>query len=181
MSDFEGAWRPPAGGQVVLSDQDLAKIGLMVVHEASAKSVAAIALKAVERRSFAEWVRLDRMQFQQITERLLAQEIDPEFRQRAIILETARSRAHELRHIVVHAVWGEGGADGDPVAYDYSRSRLLGRDDINAALEGCADIKRAAHSLAYRVAELIEDGVLPEGAAGGRGMSIRTERRSVRL
>lgn len=90
--------------------------------------------------------------------------------------------AHELRHIVVHATWGEEpGPERNPTAYDYGRQRLVTVADIDAAMSGCAELKRAANWAALRVAELIEDGVWPERPAATQGMGIRTKSRLVRL
>lgn len=60
--------RPISGGEVALRDDDLARIGLAVVFESSAKSITASALRAIASLSEVEWVRLERVQFKQILE-----------------------------------------------------------------------------------------------------------------
>lgn len=179
MSDGS-SWRPREGGIVALSDEQLARIGLAVVLEAQAKGAAAAVLRVLDGLSGNEWIELERVQFRQIMERLITASagVDGELEERISVLERARLSGHELRNIVVHVSWGEGGEG--PVGYDYGRKRLLDSSDIDAALSACAELKRAAHWCAYRVGELIQAGRFPERAAG-QGMSIRTEKGPVRL
>jgi hypothetical protein len=177
--------RPFAGGEVPLSDEQLAKLGLTVAYEATAKAVAASALRALLSLSEADWIKLERVQFGQIAARIqkrVDELADSELSERHEVLRSALSESHELRHQVVHAVWGGSPSDMEqrPESYDYGRRRLLGEEDIDAAVEGCAELKRAASWFAMRVANLIEDGVLTE-RNDGRGMAIRTENRLVRL
>ncbi len=184
MEQTQPSWRPAAGGPISLSDAQLAHIGLMVVFEAGAKAVTATALKVVEGLSIDQWVRLERVQLSQIMTRLVTAvaQGDQELVDRVTVLEQARLSAHELRHIVVHVVWGQApGPEALPTAHDFGRRRSLCADDINSALEGCAELKRAATRVAYRIAELVEQGVYPEREAGLPGMGIRTQNRLVRL
>lgn len=175
-------WRPLAGGSVALNDAELAQIGLMVVFEAHAKASASAALKVVEQLSHKAWIKLERMQFLQIMDRLIkaSKGVDQELERRAQTLEQARQEAHELRHIIVDLSWGEGGVDG-PAGYDFGRERLLSTADITNALTGCAELKRAAHWTVFRCAELIETDRFDEGNKDGPGMNFRTRTGLVRL
>lgn len=47
--------RPKSGGDVALGDDDLAKIGLAVVYEAAAKTMAASALRSLDTLSEGKW------------------------------------------------------------------------------------------------------------------------------
>lgn len=173
--------RPTSGGEVALGDDDLARIGLAVVFEAAAKSVAASALRVLETLTEDQWKRLERVQFKQILERLRArveQVDDVELMSRLDDLKRAVSSGHEARHVIVHVTWGAGGAGF--LGYDYARDREVGARDIEYAVEGCAEIKRAASWFAMRVAELISEGVLPE-RQGGVGLTMWTVRGPVRL
>lgn len=178
-------WRPPEGGHIALSDDGLARIGYAAVTEALAKSTAAAALRALERLTEQQWISLERVQFKQITERIkqASEGLDEELTRRVSELMQAREREQQLRHIVVHAVWAEGAdADGQPdvIGYDYGRERLITAKEIEEAVAGCAALRLAASSVAMRIAELIEQGIIPERTAG-RGVSIRTRNRLVRL
>ena len=174
-------WMPAKGGHVALSERDLAKIGLAVVYEAQAKSVAAAILKALTRQDSASWVEVEKMQFSQILKRTVsASLIDDELGLRIRDLEKARIESHDLRHMVVHSAWGVGGDDG-LMAFDYRRQKELGRSEIDSAMNGCAELKRAAHWAAYRVAQLIECNVLTERPSSEQGIGIHTETRLVRL
>lgn len=173
--------RPFPGGDVALGDDDLARIGLAVVLESSAKSTAASALRALCALSDKEWVRLERMQFGQILKRIevqVASIADAELNSRFRELTDAVQKAHQSRHIVVHVAWATG-EDGS-LGYDFTRERLVKPGDIQQAVDGCAEMKRAASWFAMRVANLIEEGTLQERSEG-RGMSIRTMRGLVRL
>ena len=174
--------RPISGGEVALRDDDLARIGLAVVFESSAKSITASALRAIASLSEVEWVRLERVQFKQILETIESRlEVinDSEVSERFGVLKLAVNNAQEARHVIVHAIWGQGGETGVR-GYDYGRERLLDSEDIALAMSGCAEIKRAASWFTMRVAILIEEGVLPERPEG-RGMKMRTLKGVVRL
>lgn len=181
MKDQDG-WRPIAGGPVALNDAQLAEIGLMVVFEAHAKASASMALKVVEGLSWKSWIKLERMQFSQIMLRLskASEGVDTDLEDRVRVLEQSRQKAHELRHVIVHLSWSEGGDDG-PTGYDFGRERLLSTTDITNALAGCAELKRAAHWTVFRCAELIEQGRFQEGDKNGGGMNFRTRTGLVRL
>ncbi len=173
--------RPPAGGHVALEDDDLARIGLAVVLEAAAKSSAASALRALSSLSYEEWVKLERVQFKQILERIesrITKLQDVEISLRFAELQAAIEQGHDARHLVVHVTWGVGG-DG-VLGYDYGREREATTTDILDAVNRCGEIKRAAHWFAMRVANLIVEGVLPE-REDGRGMTICAGNRDVRL
>lgn len=173
--------RPQAGGEVALGDDDLARIGLAVVFEAAAKAVTASALRALEALDEENWIKLERIQFKQILARICDRVDaidDAELTVRFGEMEAAVEKSQEIRHMIVHAMWGEGG--NGFLGYDYRRQRRLDGRDIAQAVEGCAEIKRAATWFAMRVANLVEDRVLPE-RKGGTGMSIRTDKGPVRL
>jgi hypothetical protein len=178
-------WRPQEGGHVALNDDGLARIGYAAVTEAVAKATAASALRVLERLTEQEWVSLERTQFKQIVERLerASRGIDEELIRCVSALAELRKSEQELRHIIIHVVWGQGANDDgkpDIVGYDYGRAKLITSKEIDDAVNGCAKLRLAASQVAMRVAELIDDGVLKE-RADGRGMSIRTDRRLVRL
>lgn len=173
--------RPEAGGEVALDDDNLARIGLAVVYEAAAKTVAASALRALCTLDEAEWIKLGKVQFKQILARISkrVEEIDDEeLSSRFATLEAAVTDHQEVRNMIVHVLWGAGGRDF--IGYDYTRRRELTEADIIQAVEGCAEIKRAASWFTMRVANLIEERVLPERQSGS-GMTIHTGRSSVRL
>lgn len=173
--------RPSAGGHVALGDDDLARIGLAVVFEAAAKSLAASALRALSSLSYDDWVKLDRMQFKQILKRIkshVTELQDVELSLSFEELQAAINLGHDARHLVVHVAWGKGG-DG-LLGYDYGRAREVTATDILNAVNRCGEIKRTAHSFTMRVANLILEGVLPERQEG-RGMSICVGSTYVRL
>lgn len=180
--DGHTSWRPREGGEVALNDAHLARVGITVIYEAAAKMACAASLRAVDQLSFEQWVALDRRPLKEIVRKLIAgasRLADPDLIDRVAAVEEASSTAHELRHMIVHVPWG--GAEGqEPGGYDYGRKRLLTVADIDAAMNGCAELKRAAHWTAMRVAELIELGSLPERPAGP-GMTIRTSTRSIAI
>lgn len=173
--------RPTAGGVVSLRDEDLTGIGLAVVYEAAAKGMATSALRALCSLEEKEWKKLERVPFGEILG-MLKNEVealaDLELSSRFDILQLAVDQAHEIRHIIVHVIWAEGG-DGS-VGYDYRRKRKVSTNDITQAVDGCAEIKRSASWFAMRVANLIEEGVLQERPAGA-GMTIHTDNAPVRL
>jgi hypothetical protein len=177
------SWRPAAAGGIVLSDSDLAKIGLTAVLEARAKSAAAAALKVVEGLSHDDWIRLERVQFSQISERLIkaAEGKDDEFRRLVQVLDQARKHAHGLRHMVIHVTWGQHGDAEVPLGHDFGRARNVTASDIQAALEGCAEMSLAARRVTYRAAELIVLGQYAERAVGTKGISMFARDRWVRL
>ena len=147
--------RPDAGGEIALGDDDLARLGLAVVYESSAKAIAASALRALCSLSKDEWVKLEREKFGELLKRIFrrVEELDdPELASRFGDLEHSVKQAHEVRHIVVHVLWGFGG-DGF-LGYDYSRGREVTPEDIEKAMLGCAEIRRAALWFAMRVANL---------------------------
>lgn len=173
--------RPRSGGDVALGDDDLARIGLAVVFEAAAKTVTASALRALCALDEEKWIKLERAQFKQMLLRISerVQEInDSELTLRFDELDSAVEKSQEIRHMIVHVMWGAGGEGF--LGYDYIRQRKLDGRDIERAVEGCAEIKRAASWFAMRVANLIEDRVLPE-RHGGTGMTIHTQKGPVRL
>lgn len=169
-------WRPSLVKWLPLSDVDLAKLGMTTVLEAQAKAMAATALKTLERKSHAEWARLEAMQFRQICDRLLAtsKEVDEELRFLAEKLNQVREGNHELRHIVVHASWGIGIND-EPSGYDWRRELKLERDDIDRAMQGALSLHVCAHQLVMQVARLIGSGILAEGTDDGAAIKIRIE------
>jgi hypothetical protein len=181
MADAE-TWRPLSGGPVALTDHQLSQIGLLAVYEASAKSTAAASLRALKMLSFEEWAKLEKVQFSQIVEKLFdaSANLDGELTNRLNALKAAMIAGQEMRHAILHASWGQAGAEDFAVAYDYSRNTQLDADYIGKALEKCAELKRASHWATFRVAELVERGIIPE-RLDGPGMSIRTTTRSVRL
>lgn len=173
--------RPTKGGNIALDDENLARIGLATVLEAQAKSATVSVLRAVCVLSEQDWIRLEKCQFGQILTRLserLQSLNDQEVTSRFSDLSDALNTGHESRHMVVHAVWGTGGENF--IGVDYRRGREMDAVDIQKAVDDCAEIKRAAHWLAMRVAELIIDGTLPERSEG-RGLSINVNGRLVRL
>ena len=177
------SWRPAAGGHVSLTDAQLAKIGLMIVYDAAAKASAAAALRATKSLTVEQWIKLEKHQFIQINVQLVeaVKGVDDELSARVKLLEEARFYAQEKRNIAVHSVWGQAGVGDSSVAYDYRRQLLSGTETLDIALQACAELKRAANWMAYRVAELIEHGVYSERVEGSQGMSIRTSNRLVRL
>lgn len=173
--------RPPEGGAIALGDDDLAKIGLAVVFESGAKAVASSALRALCSIDEKQWIKLERTQFSQILEKIadrIKDIADIELSQRFVALESAVKQSQEARHIIVHTMWGAGGTGF--LGYDYGRKREVNEHDIEKAVQGCAEINRAAHWFAMRVANLIEDRVLLERPEGV-GMTIRTSKGLVRL
>ena len=182
MTPVKPDWRPQAGGEIALSDEHLQRIGYAVVTEGAAKSVACSMLRGIEQLSDEDWAKLHRQPLKKICERLLtgSEGIDDELTARLEAFDGARENAHELRHIVVHVTWGDDG-QGRPNGFDFGRQRHVSVADIDAAMAGCAELKRAANWAAMRVAELIEKGVWPERTSGGQGMNIRTADRWVRL
>ena len=176
------SWRPKIGEGVALSDRQLAQVGLIALLEARAKTTALGSLKALEGLSTTQWLALDKIQFKQIVDRLLtaaeakAAELIPHVQR----LETLRSTAQDLRHMIVHGMWAIG-PDGGPTAYDQRRHRLLNIEDINNALEKCNELASISHALMYRVAHLVEAGRLPEGSFDEPGPSISTGSRLVHL
>jgi hypothetical protein len=169
----ESFWRPTEVSWLALQDVDLAKIGMTAVLEALAKSRAATALKAVERQTHAEWVRMERWQFEQICTRLIQKSagIDKDLEALVQQLNDARLQHHEKRHIVVHAVWGVG-LEGEPVGYDWGRRLKLDAGDIASAMEASLALERAAHRVLMKVAHLVGAGVLPEGTDEGSSIEI---------
>ena len=167
--------RPDKGGHVPLDDDSLIGIGLAVVYESAAKSAAGGALRALASLTFEDWKRTEKQPF-----KLLLKKIKPcvdrledgELASRFDDLEQALADGHELRHIIVHVSWGEGG-DGF-LGYDYSREKEVTSADIQQALNACAEIKRACHWFALRVGELVALGKLPD-RGDGPGMSIKTQ------
>lgn len=104
--------RPMAGGDVALEDDDLARLGLTVVYEAAAKAVAASALRALRALDDRAWIRLERTQFKQILaaiEPRVLEIADEELSSRFRELQEALANAHEVRHVIVHVMWGAGG------------------------------------------------------------------------
>lgn len=173
--------RPLAGGDIALNDDSLAKIGLAVVYEASAKARSAAALRALSLIDEEGWKKLERKPFDFIIKKLLDAVMrigDSDLSERFEQLREAVSQHHEIRHIVVHVPWGHGG-DGF-VGYDYSRRVEVTSNHIDRAVIGCAEILRAASWFTLKVANLVEDGALPERGEGA-GVSVRTETRLVRL
>jgi hypothetical protein len=176
------SWRPISGGAVALTDLQLSKIGLIAVYEASAKAAVALSLRPLENLSHAEWVELDRQQFSQLMKRLktASDKVDEELSRRVCDLENALKTGQDMRHAILHATWGQAGNEEIAFAYDRRRRLELNAKYIDTALERCADLKRAGHWMALRVAELIENGVINERPAGP-GVSILTSTRLVRL
>jgi hypothetical protein len=174
-------WRPREGGEIALTDDHLKRIGYAVVAEGHSKAIACSMLRAVEQLSHEEWIRLDRQPLKAICQRLLNSSagVDAELTARLQAFDAARENAHELRHIVVHVTWCDDG-QGQPTGFDYGRQRHVSIGDVEAAMSGCAELKRAANWAAMRVAELIENGVWSE-RPDGQGMNIRTANRLVRL
>ena len=174
-------WRPREGGEIALTDDHLKRIGYAVVAEGHSKAIACSMLRVIEQLSHEEWIKLDRQPLKVICQRLLtgSDGVDAELSARLQAFEAARENAHELRHIIVHVTWGDDG-QGQPTGFDYGRQRKVSLADIDAAMSGCAELKRAANWSAVRVAELVENGVWPE-RADGQGMNIHTSNRFVRL
>lgn len=173
--------RPNAGGDIPLDDDSLARIGLAVVYEGNAKSVAGLALRALRSWDLDRWKRLEREPFGAIMRklRISVNELDDgELSARFADLESAISEHHDIRHMIVHVAWGFGG-DGF-IGYDYGRAREVTAGDIEDAVRGCAEIRRAASWFTMRVANLVEEGVLPERTESV-GAKIKTEKGSVRL
>jgi hypothetical protein len=156
-----------------LTDLDLSKLGMTAVLEAQAKSFAAIALKNLERKSHAEWIRLEGMQFKQICSRLMAasENIDHQLGEMIRQLDEARDRGHELRHIVVHASWGLN-TDSQPTSYDYRRTQKLDPSNIELAMDASVELRTLAHRLLMRIGHLIGEGVLYEGTDAVASMTI---------
>jgi hypothetical protein len=141
-------------------------------------------LRAIEQLSHEQWIRLDKQPLKELCRRLLdgTEGIDAELTERLTAFDTARDQAHELRHIVVHVTWGEEpGPQRKPIGYDYTRQRLVSAADIDAAVNGCAELKRAANWAAVRVAELVDEGVWPERPDEGQGLGVYAKNRWVRL
>lgn len=183
MDQASKSWRPPVGQHVALSDEQLAKIGMAAVLEAQALSLLTCAIRAVARLDLDGWKKRQRRPMAELTKELLplAQALDPTLHGHVDALEVARLKYHDLRHSVVHSAWSSSnGDDSAPAAYDYGRTKLLGEAEIDAAVEGCAQLRVLAHVVAYRVAELVAEGALPERQEGP-GISMRTTDRLVRL
>lgn len=173
--------RPASGGHVALPDDALAKIGLAVVYESSAKSAASAALRALANLDERRWRKLEKWQFGQIMSQIenqLPALDDAEIFERFARLRSALDSGHEPRHLIVHVSWGEGGEGY--IGYDYIREREVHPADIDVAVESCAELKCASHSFTMRVAELIIDGKIPE-RTGSVGMSMCVGDRWVRL
>ncbi|WP_128082374.1 hypothetical protein [Sphingomonas sp. Ant20] len=177
------SWRPQIMEWLPLTDLDLSKLGMTAVLEAQAKSMATVALKNLERKSHAEWIRLEGMQFVQICSRLMtaSADLDQELHDLVKQLDEARDQGHELRHIVVHASWGLD-ADSQPTSYDYRRTQKLDRSNIDQAMEACLKLRTLAHRLLMRIGHLIGEGVLHEGSDTAASMTINISGgRKVRL
>ena len=176
-----GVYRPKSGGHIPLDDEDLAAIGLAVVYESGAKSAVGAALRALANLSFANWKKAERLQFSQLIERIhphVFQLEDEELTSRFTDLRQALENGHELRHIIVHVCWGEGG--NSFLGRDFSRDLTVLPEHILHAVEACAEIKRASHWFALRVGELIIEGKIAERKEGP-GMKIMVRDQWVRL
>lgn len=176
------SWRPPSAGEISLGDHELARIGFAVVTEGHSKALACALLRTIEGLDHHEWIKLDRQPLNKICDRLKAGAValDPELLARIEAFDDARIEAHELRHIIVHVTWGTNG-DDQPFGFDFGRQREVTIADIDEAVSGCAEMKRSVNWAAMRLAELVENGVLPERDDDAQGVGIHTGRRLVRL
>ena len=149
---------------IPLSDDDLAKLGVLAALEAKAKFLIAAALKAVAGLTHEQFVARERRQLVQLVTELteLAAPIDAELLRRVEAFEAKRQTSHELRHKYLHALWGEGEGQ-TAVARDLRRAETLLPADLDTATVAIAELAQAAHRCAYRAAELIAEGRLREG------------------
>lgn len=174
-------WRPKSGWTVEHTDSDLAKIGLIVALESQAKYGMWMISKAVCGLTNAEWQRWEARQLKQIVEGLEKAATDRELGSHIIAFDAARVRAHDLRHQVAHAFWGFEPEQNRVVAHDVRRDSKISSEDIDAAVEGMADLTWKSKACVLRTAQLICDGALPEGAEQAGGPRIRLNDRWVRL
>lgn len=154
---------------IPLSMEELAKIGATAVYEARAKGYVAAMLKPMEALNYTAWSNLEKSQFIQLVDRVAtaAKKIDdPSLNRLVESLILQRKTAQDLRHLVVHAEWGNG-EDNGPSSYDKRRKQWLSTNDIEAALDANATLCGLAHQCAFRVVELVDAGRLPKRSEGG--------------
>ena len=181
MADEERSWRPRSGHDVVLSDRDLAKLGLLAQLEAQCKWGVTIAIKGVKGLSTPEWLRLEQTPFEQLAKSLLdiSEPLDEELHKLAVRIDTEQAGILVRRHQNLHALWGVD-SSGLPQGWDAKRNQQLKSAELDAALEAVAALSWVTRAAAFRVGELIAEGLLPE-RRGRTGPRIAVNGRVIKL
>jgi len=146
-----------------LSEPQLAKLGRVVATEALAQNLATMAAKGVEGRTVDQY-RGDRRQMAQLCAALrsLSPKIDAGLATLFDELEACRQHAQDRRHVVTHAMWGNGDG-GKASAVDYRRNEMLSEETLDDAIKATVELVEKADDCLQRVVDLIVAGRLKEG------------------
>ena len=141
-----------------------------------------VAVKAVEQLDFNQWLRLDRSPAIDLVQRFKREaiKIDLELSEIVTRLEAQSISAFELRAELVHGLTGEDPETGLPLSLHFRRKSLHSYNALDRAMDLFATLAHDVDAAVKRIADLIIDGVLPEGV-GKKGLLMRWRDRDVRF
>ncbi|MEN8860299.1 hypothetical protein [Qipengyuania flava] len=137
------------------------------------------ALKALSANSYDQWVATDKWQFKQVMKSVLDKLNGRALYVLAEGVEEQRAKAQDLRHSIVHSVWGEQG--GQAFAYDFRRESEIELSDLDAALMELDELCRQSQLLVLEVGRLLKSGEISQPNQDTRGPSIFVDGKLVRL
>ena len=175
-------WRPDTPFPLYWTDTELATLGWIVATSSSCEMQLRVAVKAVERLDFNQWLRLDSSPAIDLAQRLKREaiKIDGELAEIAERLEAQCLAAFQLRAELVHGLCGEDPETGLPLSLHFRRKSLHSYDALDRAMGLFATLAHDVDAAVKRIADLIIDGVLTEGI-GKKGLLMRWRDRDVRF
>lgn len=158
--------RPPSGHTIDLTDEQLAKIGLVAVLEAQSRDNIWVAIKSLQGLDGPAWVKRKNDKFFQLTAAALsvAEPLDKQLFDILTEVERLRGELGWLRNAILHGTWAENG-DGQLVTREWKREENLDLSRVDEAIELGSQLSLAAKASISRIADLIEVGKLPEGSS----------------
>lgn len=167
--------RPPSGSTIDLTDEELAKIGLVAVLEAQSKDQVWVAVKALDQLDGAAWVKRKEDKFFQLTASALriAEKVDQQLFEILTDVEALRTDLGWRRNAILHGTWADDGK-GALVTRDWKRGINLDLAELDEAIAIGSQLSLASKAAMMRIADLIASGAMPQGSPVAPCVHVRS-------
>ncbi len=167
--------RPPSGSTIDLTDEQLAKIGLVAALEAQSKDHVWLAIKALDRLDGTAWVKRKNDKFFELTASALrvAENVDQQLFEVLTDVEQLRLDLGWRRNAILHATWANDGK-GQLVTRDWKRGINLDLAALDEAIAIGSQLSLASKAAVMRIADLIASGAMQQGSPVAPCVHVRS-------